>query len=73
MSKKETTVIITPPGRLRTEGFVSTGHQCGYCLGKGWFYGPMGKEEETIVCPDCGGAGEVMAMVTVEWKPYKRQ
>lgn len=71
MSEKQTTINLSPPGRIHREGFVSKGHTCGYCHGKGWFYGNPDSEESTR-CPDCGGTGEVMAVVTVEWKPNKR-
>lgn len=69
MSKKETTIRIEPPGRIHTEGFVSGGHRCRYCGGRGGFpkEGPDGTTEE--VCHDCRGTGEVRAVVTVEWKP----
>ena len=68
MSEKQTIINLVAPGRLHKEGFVSKGHVCGYCRGKGWFYGPLGTDE-TIKCPDCGGSGEVMAVVSVDWKP----
>lgn len=68
MSKKQTIINLEAPGRLHKEGFVSKGHVCGYCRGKGQFYGSQNKDE-TVICPDCGGTGEVMAVVTVEWKP----
>lgn len=68
MSNKQTTINLVPPGRLHKEGFVSKGHVCGYCHGRGWFYGPLGTNEP-VVCPDCGGTGEVVAFVTVDWKP----
>lgn len=43
---------------------------CPYCGGKGWFYSGQ-KEPETIVCPDCQGTDEVVALVTIDWKPNK--
>ncbi len=63
--------MIEPPERIHTEGFVSKGHKCRYCRGKGWFYSDM-PGEEPIDCPDCGGTGEVMAIVTVEWQPARK-
>lgn len=72
MSKKQTMISLAPPGRISTEGFVSKGHVCGYCHGKGWFYGDLHKDE-VEPCPDCGGSGEVMAVVTVEWKPAMKE
>lgn len=68
MSARVTTIMIEPPDRIHTEGFVSNGHQCRYCRGRGRFYSDI-PNAGTIECPDCGGTGEVMAVVTVEWKP----
>lgn len=68
MSTKETVLVLRPPERLRTEGFVSRGHVCGYCHGRGYF---LGDRDTTVQCPDCGGTGELMAVLTVEWKPNK--
>lgn len=73
MSEKQTIINLVAPGRLHNEGFVSKGHVCGYCRGKGWFYGPPNKKDETVICPDCGGTGEVMAVVTVECKPATKE
>lgn len=70
MSAKETTVVLKPPERIRNEGFVSRGHSCGYCHGKGSFHG---ERDMIVTCPDCEGTGELMAVVTVEWKPNIRE
>lgn len=72
MSKKQTTITIESPDRLHKECFVSTGHVCGYCHGKGWFDSGLQKEG-TVTCPDCGGTGELMAVVSIEWKPNDKQ
>ena len=71
MSKKKTIINLTPPGRIHKEGFVSKGHVCGYCHGKGWFHGDL-HTDETVPCPDCGGSGEVMAIVSIDWKPSNK-
>lgn len=74
MSEKVTTIQLRAPERLRNEAFVSRGHVCGYCHGKGWFYGkPFERYPVREVCPDCGGSGELMAVVTVEWKPVEQR
>lgn len=72
MSKKRETIILEPEGRIRKEGFCSGPMTCTYCGGKGWFY--SGRcEPETIPCPDCEGIGEVIALVTIDWKPNNIQ
>lgn len=68
MSAKETTVVLKPPKRIKKEGFISRGHVCGCCHGKGYFYAD---QNGTTTCPGCQGTGELMAVVTVEWKPNK--
>ena len=37
----------------------------------GWFYSGE-HEPETVPCPDCEGSGEVIAFVTIDWRPNKR-
>lgn len=68
MSRKETVLVLKTPERLRAESFVSRGHVCGYCHGRGYF---LGDRDTTEPCPDCGGTGELMAVVTVDWKKNK--
>lgn len=70
MSVKRETIILEPGERIRKEGFCSRPKTCPYCGGKGWFYGGRGLPEST--CPDCEGTGEVIALVTIEWKPNKQ-
>lgn len=71
MQEYKTIINLTPPGRIHKEGFVSKGHVCGYCHGKGWFHGDL-HTDETVPCPDCGGSGEVMAIVSIDWKPSNK-
>ena len=71
MSKKTETIILEPDSRIRKEGFCSRPMTCPYCGGKGWFYSGE-REPETVDCPDCEGTGEVIAFVTVDWKPNKQ-
>ena len=68
MSEKKITIDVKPDGRIRKEAFMIPPMVCPYCGGKGWFYSGK-KEPETIPCPDCEGTGEVVAMVTIDWKP----
>lgn len=72
MSRKKEMIILEPDGRIHTEGFASAPMRCPYCNGRGGFPvdTPEGPAEEE--CPDCKGAGEVYAFVTIEWKPNKR-
>ncbi len=68
MSKRKEMIILEPDGRIRKEAFCTHPMTCPYCGGKGWFY--SGRcEPETIACPDCEGSGEVIALVTIDWKP----
>ena len=70
MSKKSETIILEPEERIRKEGFRSRPMTCPYCRGKGWLYSGQ-QDPETIPCPDCEGTGEVIALVTIDWKPNK--
>lgn len=73
MSKVHRMIELEPPEfDLRKELLVSPGHRCGYCKGNGWFWGtdPHGEDIRTP-CPICGGSGEVVAVIAIEWKPSK--
>lgn len=75
MSRVRKTVELQPPGLdFKKELLVSPGHRCGYCKGNGWFRDSYIHGEDTkTACPMCGGSGEVDAIVTIEWKPSKKQ
>lgn len=70
MSQKREMIILEPDGRIHKEGFYSRPMTCPYCNGRGCFDSGQ-REPETVVCPDCEGTGEVIAFVTVDWKPNK--
>lgn len=70
MSERKETIVLEPSGRIRKEGFCSRPMRCPYCGGKGWFHSGS-PEPETIQCPDSEGTGEVIALVTIDWKPNK--
>ncbi len=70
MSKSKQIIEIEPDGRIHKEGFCSRPMTCPYCRGKGWLYSGQ-QDPETIPCPDCEGTGEVIALVTIDWKPNK--
>lgn len=72
MSKKNEIIILEPNGRIRKEGFCSRPMICPYCGGRGGFVHdiPGGSYEQE--CPDCEGTGEVIALVTIDWKPNKK-
>ena len=70
MSKKRTMIIIEPDGRIHKEAFMTAPVACPYCGGRGFFMEqilPMVDIKKD--CPDCEGTGEVVAMVTIDWKP----
>ena len=71
MSEKTETITLKPPERLRREGMISAAYRCWYCDGRGWFPS-LDDREAPEMCPDCEGTGEVMAVVTVDWKPRIR-
>lgn len=72
MSKKKQIVELEPSGRIHSEAFVSAPMTCRYCNGRGGF--PIDTVDGPSIeeCPDCKGTGEVIAVVTIDWKPNKR-
>lgn len=71
MSQRQTMIILNPGSRIHKEAFVAAPMACPYCGGRGWHHTGM-LDPETEVCPDCEGTGEVIAVVTIDWKPNKR-
>lgn len=67
MSRRQTMIVIEPDGRIHKEAFITAPMVCPYCNGRGWFQAD--RQDETEECPDCKGTGEVVAMVTIDWKP----
>ena len=72
MSESKTMVVIEPPRRICTESLRTEPFVCPYCLGRGGF-STTTKPAGWTVCPDCGGAGAVRAMITIEWKAAKKR
>lgn len=72
MSRRKEMIILEPDGRIHKEAFCTRPMTCPYCGGKGWFYGDQ-KDSDHIDCPDCEGTGEVIALVTIDWKPNKNK
>ena len=72
MSKRREVIILEPDGRIHKEAFSSRPIVCPYCSGRGGFTHniPGGYYEQE--CPDCKGSGEVIALVTIDWKPNKQ-
>lgn len=67
-------IILEPESRIRKEGFCSRPVMCPYCGGKGFFMEPfLPHADIKKECPDCEGTGEVIAIVTIDWKPNKEQ
>lgn len=60
-------IILEPDGRIHKEAFSTRPMTCPYCNGKGSFFNGLGLPE--VTCPDCEGTGEVIALVTIDWKP----
>lgn len=54
-----------------TEKIVSSGHVCNYCNGQGevMHEDSESHEWEYKECPVCKGAGEMAAVITIEWQP----
>lgn len=76
MSVKNAIIKITPSefvgvGNMK-ETITSNGHSCGYCHGKGFFWGEQQRERVKINCPVCNGSGKLDAVITIEWKPSKQ-
>ena len=69
MSKKRTMIVIAPDGRIHKEAFMTAPMVCPYCNGRGGVYHDAVSGPEFQCCPDCEGTGEVVAMVTIDWKP----
>lgn len=69
MSKKHDMIILEPEGRVHKESFCSRPVSCPYCGGKGEFFNGPGQPE--TICPDCEGTGEIIALVTIDWKANK--
>lgn len=73
MSEKQTIINLVPPRLLYKEVLATAPMACPYCKGSGGFiqdsvFGQFKKE-----CSECMGSGEVMAVVTVEWKPATKE
>ena len=69
MSKKRTVIELEPEGRIHKEAFMTAPMLCPYCNGRGGFSHETANGPEFDYCPDCEGTGEVVAMVTIDWKP----
>lgn len=78
MSEVGKILMIHPPkymgGGIDKESFVSIGHKCEVCNGRGWTWGmdENGHDREKATCNVCDGSGELTAIVNVEWKPSER-
>ncbi len=69
MSKKQTVIVIEPDGRIHKETYMTSPMECPYCNGRGGFSYDTTGGPDFAICPDCEGTGEVVAMVTIDWKP----
>jgi len=73
-------IELMPPAvfrEARPEKFTVSGFTCPECHGNGWYWGnehdgaPSPDGWMKVVCPVCGGTGEVDAEVSVNWKRQK--
>lgn len=77
MSKRRMMIELEPSLVLKTEVFAGTPCMCPMCRGTG--VGTVRVKEDGSFelndgpCDGCAGSGEVMAVVTVEWKPVKER
>lgn len=70
MSRRQTMIVIEPDGRIHKEAFITAPMVCPYCNGREFFMEPiLPSVDMKKECPDCKGTGEVVAMVTIDWKP----
>lgn len=71
MSKKQPTLLITPPlfpAETPVEREEFHGIPCTCCHGNGWFWGMDGRLERIKqVCPVCKGRKKLKAIVTIQW------
>lgn len=73
MSKLRDIIELRPPLMpcgVAEERFLSTGHECPHCNGRGSFWGldASGLDEEEVPCGVCHGSGAVEAVVKVSWR-----
>lgn len=74
MSIANNVLIITPPlfffdGSGSTDRKVIEGFKCPTCSGNGWNWdNKIIHERVKKDCLHCNGTGEIVAVVTVEWK-----
>lgn len=72
MSRKRTIIEVEPGSRIRNEAFATAPMVCPYCNGRGGFAVDRAGGAAFESCPDCEGTGEVIALVTIDWKPNKK-
>ncbi len=72
MSNRKQIITIEPESRIRKEAFATSPMTCPYCRGYGGFTHDTPDGPKLHECPDCDGTGEVIAFVTIDWKPNKR-
>lgn len=72
MSRKRTIIEVEPGERIHSEAFATAPMVCPYCNGRGSFAVDRAGGAAFESCPDCEGTGEVIALVTIDWKPNKK-
>ncbi len=61
-------IELIPPVRAGREVIVGHPQQCGRCKGNGWLWRRTPGDLVKTECPDCGGTGEVRAIITIDWE-----
>jgi hypothetical protein len=74
MSKKSEILTIEPGsfnGSSHDEHYISAGHVCSYCNGRGYFMPTQIGYNKYIgnPCPVCAATGRLKAEVTIHWVP----
>ena len=65
MSTMRESITLAAPDRAGPQ-------TCRYCGGSGHF-APYGPDDKASVCPDCHGAGKMVAVVDITWVPARRR
>lgn len=72
MSTMRESIMLAAPDRAGTEHYFSRPQTCRYCGGSGHF-APSGPDDRAPICPDCHGAGKMVAVVDITWVPARRR
>lgn len=72
MSVRRQVIEVSPGTMVSREAFAVGPMECPCCKGRGGSGNPFKPERESWEeCGQCAGTGEVIALVTIYWKPNK--